>query len=100
MVKPMLSTPRCGDREKTEVPTWRLCFYYLQQLLLSLYFFFFFADHINLLRGREVNAVLSHDNFIFRECTELEREEKGEPVSNPCAVYIYIYIYISDVRMS
>ncbi len=44
--------------------------------------------------------MLSHDNFIFRESTELEREEKGEPISNPCAelyiitVYIYIYIYI------
>ncbi len=78
MVKPMLSTPRCGDRENQRSDmevvnaTFRNAFssYNLHQL---------FSDHINLLREREVNTVLSYDNFISQESTELDSEggERG-----------------------
>ncbi len=72
-VKPMLSTPRCGDREnqRSDMEVLNATFlnafssYNLHQL---------FSDHIDLLGGREVNAVLSYDNFISQDSTELESE--------------------------
>ncbi len=73
--------------------------YNLPQLLISIFIYLFIADHINLLWGRAVNAVLSHENFISQESAELESEggERGARLRSLCWIInkhcIYIYKY-------